>query len=557
MVNFNLKLFLSILVLGFFINLFHSPIYSQSELTSITAPIRDVVVYPDRAMVTRVSNVEVPIGKHKIRFKNGNPSLEPNSLRAESLDTNSIVLGISSYTEMNLVSSNPEVRYLEEKIQTLENKIESSKKHIERIKKDLSGIEQYSKFLTYYISEKSTEAIDTAQGTSWDDGIKILSKRRTNTKSELQKVEKEIYSTNQEKNILSQKLNKIQSTAQKTYRVIEVQVQSTTGKPTSIAFSYVVPAASWTVSYGIQATSEGKAKIEYYGNIRQETGEDWKNVNLSLSTASPAKGGSRYNLYPIQVSGRIIKTKDIIFLSEQKSMAKPLLAEEPNTSSMESEGSPETGGYSKLETSGESLLFTIPRKTEILSTKKEQKVLIAQYDDRAISMSYRIIPSLQLGAHLTGNFKNTKSFPLLAGSVNSFFDSGFVGRSSLEYTGPNQTFLVGFGIDRSVQVNRNLKTYEEPVGALRSGKYFHTELEVEIQNQSDETKKISFLDRIPISEVEEISVEIMPATTYGYIEDSKGILRWDTELPPRSKKTFKLHYRVRTPTNYPGEIYGK
>jgi uncharacterized protein (TIGR02231 family) len=556
MVKFNIKILASTLALGYFINLFPSSINSQSNDSSIIAPIRDVVVYPDRAMVTRVTNIEVPTGKHKIRFKNGNPNLEPSSLRAESLDKNSTVLGISSYTEMNLASTNPEVKSLEDKIQNLENKNESSKKHIERLKKDLSGVEQYSKFLTYYISEKSTEATDTAQGSSWEDGIKILSKRRANTKSELQKVEKEIEATNQEKNILSQKLNKIQSTAQKTYRVIEVHVQSITGKPTSVAFSYVVPGASWKVSYGIQVSPQGKAKIEYYGNIRQETGEDWKNVNLSLSTASPAKGGSRYNLYPIQVSGRIVKTKDSIFLSEQKAMASTEAAEEPDRPAMESEGSPETGGYSKLEASGESLLFTIPRKTEILSTKKDQKVIIAQYEDNALAMSHRIIPSLQLAAHLTGKFMNSKSFPLLAGSVNSFLDSGFIGRSSLEYTAPGQSFLVGFGIDQSVQVNRNLKTYEEPVGALRSGKYFHTEIEVEIKNQSDEIKKFSLLDRIPVSEVEEISVELMPATTDGSVEDSKGILRWDSELLPRSKKTFKLHYRVRTPTNYQGEIYG-
>lgn len=42
-----------------------------------------------------------------------------------------------------------------------------------------------------------------------------------------------------------------------------------------------------------QLDSDGTIKIDYFSNINQETGEDWKNVSLKLSTSSPSRGTSR------------------------------------------------------------------------------------------------------------------------------------------------------------------------------------------------------------------------------------------------------------------------
>lgn len=50
--------------------------------------------------------------------------------------------------------------------------------------------------------------------------------------------------------------------------------------------------ASWTPKYDIRVKGEDKSMlINYFGLIKQTTGEDWNDTKISLSTAVPSIGG--------------------------------------------------------------------------------------------------------------------------------------------------------------------------------------------------------------------------------------------------------------------------
>lgn len=536
----------------------------------ITAPIRDVVVYPDRAMVTRVGSVSVKSGKQTLRFLNGNANLDTQSLRAHSQNQKVTVLGITSYPELNTQAYHPEVKKWEDSIRSLENKNASAEKHLERLKKDLLGIDQYSRYLSYYVSETSTDPIQVSglssdpkknAGQEWKQALSILSNRRIVSRNALQETERSIAKTDEEIALLQKKLAQIQSLGQKTNRTIEIHLHSETAQETEISFSYVVYNATWNVSYNMTlgyGKSRDQTLIEYFGSIVQTTGEDWNAVQLYLSTQSPALGGKREKIQPLRVSSRIIATQESYVQTEQtvspiQSMSNDL----DEIAGSEPIPSVETGGFSGIEKTGEKLVFAIPGKVTIPSSERHQKVTIAEFSEPHLERIYKITPSLQTSAHLTQRMKNSRSFPLLSGSVNAFRDHGFIGTSKIAHTPPGQDFIASFGIDRSISITRTRKTYREPAGPMRSGKVFHTELETTVTNESDEPKIVAAQERIPVSEVEEIRVEIQSSTARGYQETSPGILEWKLTLPARNKQSFRLHYRVTTPETYPGEIYGQ
>ena len=80
--------------------------------------------------------------------------------------------------------------------------------------------------------------------------------------------------------------------------------------------SYVVSNASWSSAYDIRVFTKDKSmkvpslslsfpllstpglalsfplQVQYYGLIKQQTGEDWKDARISLSTAQPSVGGA-------------------------------------------------------------------------------------------------------------------------------------------------------------------------------------------------------------------------------------------------------------------------
>jgi len=70
--------------------------------------------------------------------------------------------------------------------------------------------------------------------------------------------------------------------------------------------AYIIPQASWRSVYQIRVESkEEKCILVYQGVIRNATGENWDNVNLTLSTAEPSKGGE-----PPKIPGLVVYYQD-------------------------------------------------------------------------------------------------------------------------------------------------------------------------------------------------------------------------------------------------------
>ena len=52
-----------------------------------------------------------------------------------------------------------------------------------------------------------------------------------------------------------------------------------------------MPGATWTPAYDARLRAERAVELAYFGVVRNGTGEDWKEVALTLSTARPSLGG--------------------------------------------------------------------------------------------------------------------------------------------------------------------------------------------------------------------------------------------------------------------------
>ncbi|MCR9144186.1 MAG: mucoidy inhibitor MuiA family protein [bacterium] len=525
--------------------------------TAFAPKIQTVTVYPDRAMITRSAQVKLKRGRNTLRFTGGSVSLQAQSLRAYSDTNDCVVQGITSHLERTTASGNPAVRKLEAELQALENRQDAERKRAERARQDLNGIERYATFLAAFISENSTVANAGAKpGEQWQGALDFLDQRRGASRKSLQAAEETMQAIKDETGIVQARLNKIQSAGRRSSRTVEIVVQSLTGKAAQLSFSYVIKGASWNVSYGMYLEPDGRVTTEYYGNVYQETGEDWRNVRLQLSTATPSRGASRPSIAPVYVAAYETETREGFLQTERKAM--PASADTdgaPGTSGGENTN---TGGFAGVEANGESLVFQIPQKVDAPSSQRRQRVTIARFSEQPAQRFYRIVPALQQRAHLALRVPNKRGYPLLAGPVDAFRDSGYTGRSEIDYTPAGSPFLVGFGVDRSMSVERSLKRYRESTGTLSSGRYYHTIVTIEVRNRSDEKRKTTVSERVPVSDVEEVQVAVQNDTTGGYDrQDDSGILTWSFDLPPRTTKQIKLHYRVRVPDNYPGDLYGK
>ena len=88
-------------------------------------------------------------------------------------------------------------------------------------------------------------------------------------------------------------LGELRGSGGRAYKTVIVRVSSTQPGNLDVALSYTVPGASWSPSYDARVLSGERAvSLGYFGIVRQSTGEEWKDVALTLSTARPGLGGA-------------------------------------------------------------------------------------------------------------------------------------------------------------------------------------------------------------------------------------------------------------------------
>ncbi len=73
---------------------------------------------------------------------------------------------------------------------------------------------------------------------------------------------------------------------------------------------------------------------------------------------------------------------------------------------------------------------------------------------------------------------------------------------------------------------------------------------VAVENLTDATVAAQLLDRVPVSETDEIRVTAVKVLPEGK-PDNKGLLRWDLNLPPKQTKECRLEYMLDYPTDLP------
>jgi uncharacterized protein (TIGR02231 family) len=102
---------------------------------------------------------------------------------------------------------------------------------------------------------------------------------------------------------LQRKRGEITAGASKTEREAVLFLQKQAAGPAEVRLNYLVNSCGWSPAYTMRSGADRKqVRIEYNALIQQLTGEDWSDVKLTLSTASPALSATGPGLAPFHVT---------------------------------------------------------------------------------------------------------------------------------------------------------------------------------------------------------------------------------------------------------------
>ena len=170
----------------------------------------------------------------------------------------------------------------------------------------------------------------------------------------------------------------------------------------------------------------------------------------------------------------------------------------------------------------------------------------------APDLAVRAVPVLDPTAFLEASFKQNEDAPLLPGRVAIYRDGVFVGRGLMAAAGKDETVRLGFGADDKIKIERAvLKRNEGSAGLIvTTSKTDERSFKTTIRNGHDFPIKIAIEDQLPVSENEDILVEMLPSSTpptATNLRDKRGVLEWAFEAKAGEVRDIGFAWRVRWP----------
>jgi uncharacterized protein (TIGR02231 family) len=359
---------------------------------------------------------------------------------------------------------------------------------------------------------------------------------------------------------LEQELAKVSGPLEKETKMIVVELESAKPGVVDVVVSYLIRAgAFWQPVYDARASFE-KSEIELvcYGLVTQNSGEDWVDVSMSLSTASPSVGGNLpyvapWILRPVaprqSMPMRAMRNKSDMNM-EMKMMAQ---------SDAFSGGAPREESlqvaevsYAQAQERGTSIVYALDRSITVKADGSQHKLPIFTDTLKAV-YEYSTYPRAVTLAYLGSRVTNSEIHQILPGSVSIFLDGEYVGVSELGQVAPSETFDLYLGADESVKVARQLveKKVDETILGLPSASKVTTFVyKMTVENYKAKPAKVKLFESMPVSENDKIKVKVSKVTVEPTTKDwetRKGVWLWEMTLQPKEKKEILYTFTVEHP----------
>jgi uncharacterized protein (TIGR02231 family) len=510
----------------------------------VTSTVDAVTVYPDGASVTRVIALDLASGDNTLVAKDFPLTLDPSSLRVEGEAGAKLTIGA--------IDTRPPRAAPPVDLPELDKRIEALKDERANLEGAISAAGARRKF-----AERFAEASPAGMGekgearpiAEWRAAFAAVAEEVANADTAIRDAERK-------QRDIDREIARLESDrAVKPPSKLEVRIDLAAGAATkaTLRVTYAVRNARWMPLYDARLDTGAKDRkpaleLVRRAEITQATGEDWSNVALAVSTVRTARGGSAPELNSLIVQYPPVPRPLPPSLSDMKwrSMPSQFAAAAPaapvEERAEEQQAAVEIGGFQ--------VTFRIPGRVSVGASEGARSLLVSTATI-APELSVRSAPVRDPTAFLEASFKQSEDAPLLPGKVAIYRDGVFVGRGQMASASKDETVRLGFGADDKVKIERAVvKRNEGSAGLIVTSKTDERAFKTTLRNGHDFPIHVAIEDQLPVSENEDIVVEMLPSTTPPTatdLRDRRGVLEWAFEAKPGEVRDIAFAWRVRWP----------
>lgn len=520
----------------------------------VSSSVDAVTVYPDGATVTRLISIDLPAGDTTLIAKDFPPGLDPASLRVEGEGAAGVTIGAIDArpprAERPVIA--PEI---EKRIETLrdERQVLDDKIAAETARKAFA--QRFANGVPLGVGEKG----ETRPLTEWRaafgavaEEIAIADNAMREARLKQREIDRELARLDAQ--LKTNPLRKME---------VRVDLAANGAGRSAFRVSYTVRGARWSPLYDARLDSGAKERKPALELIRraeivQQTGEDWSNVALSVSTVRTAKGGSAPELRPLIVRfpQPLPPPPRPMTGGRSDSLYAPGTAATPEPQQQgemaKAQSAPAVEREAAVESSGYQVVYRVPGRISVAANEGAKSFRVASAKI-APDLLARATPALDETAFIEASFRQDDEAPLLPGRIALYRDGIFVGRGQMALTPKDETVRLGFGADDKVKIARaTLKQVEGSAGFVSAAKTDRREYKTTVRNHHEWPIKVIIEDQIPVSENEDIKVEMLPVTPPPSERDARerrGVMAWNFDLAPGDSKEIKFGWRMRWPAD--------
>ncbi len=269
--------------------LFPFALFANSEIPQ-PSKIEKVTVYLEGASIERTSSINLLAGENTFAFKNLSPDIDENSIQISGLGDASILSIVFNIDFLEKKETSEE--YL-----ALENLLKTFQQQKNQIENEIAGYSEELQLL-----QKNQRINSDATNLS----VEMIKEMSVYFRSRVTEIKNAIY----KQQSLLQELNKSIADHQNELLKLddskkeqrgEILLKLNAKSPSNLVLNlkYTIKNAGWFPLYDIRATNTSSPiEFSYKANVYQQSGTDWNNVNVVLSTGDPNTNNIKPTLLP-------------------------------------------------------------------------------------------------------------------------------------------------------------------------------------------------------------------------------------------------------------------
>jgi len=531
----------------------------------LATSVSSVTVYPDRALVLRTG--EADLGGDLDSFTIGKlpAGIQDDSVRVR-VGGGAVVVGVEVRARTDEAAVSETVEELRAGRRALANDLAAARDEVSV----LESAREFVLSIRAASAEKASEGIvgGGIDPGRWGEALDFVSTRLTSNAEALRAARERVAKLEAEIAALDARLKSLTGGRLVPFKEIVAKIAS--GRPgrAAVEVEYLVGGATWRPVYDLRAAEDlAKVALAYRAVVSQRTGEDWADVDLTLSTARPHLGASPPPLlsmhltFPRPTAGAEVRQRYAGRRAQAPSEevledAADFEAARTSLNLAATSLAPSAPAVASVEDRGISVQFRIPRRESVPSDGEEHAVLVGEAA-LELTPEYVAAPKAAERVFLTAKTKNTSAYPLLAGMASVFFGADFVGRAPLGDVQPGDTFDVYLGQDPAITVERKkVREYREGPGFLGSDETITYEYEIRAKNRkaAGPRARVVVKEPVPISRDDRIKVKVVeakPSPLTGEEADREreqdGFWRFPLDLASGEEKVVRVVYAISFP----------